>query len=77
MPGAMASAVTMTVIPKIARKIDSRILVVACALFFALAMWMHAQFTTESGYSDFALPSVRRGPALLRGRCQLPVLSSQ
>ena len=51
----------MAIMARLGRKMDGRILVVVGSLIFAYAMWLHSHFTTQSGYSDFLLPSILRG----------------
>lgn len=61
LPGALASAFTMAIMARLGRKMDGRLLVVGGSVLFVVAMWMHSHFTTQSGYSDFVVPSVLRG----------------
>lgn len=61
LPGALASAFTMAIMAKAGRKMDGRVLVVLGTGIFALSMWMHSQFTTQSGTMDFLFPSILRG----------------
>jgi MFS transporter, DHA2 family, multidrug resistance protein len=64
LPGALASAVTMATMGRTAGKFDARLSIVAGVAIFALAMWKHAHFTTDSGMSDFFWPLIFRGVGL-------------
>src|SRR6266571_3052767 len=64
LPGALASAFTMAVMGRTAGKFDARLSIVAGVGIFALSMWKHAHFTTESGMSDFFWPLIFRGVGL-------------
>src|SRR3989440_5068129 len=45
-------------------KFDGRLSIAAGVGIFALAMWKHAHFTTESGFPDFFWPLIFRGVGL-------------
>src|SRR5216110_3179523 len=64
LPGALASASTMAFMGRLQGKFDARLSIVAGVAIFALAMWKHAHFTTESGMSDFFWPLIFRGVGL-------------
>ena len=64
LPGALASAFTMAVMGRTAGKFDERLSIVAGVGIFALSMWKHAHFTTDSGMSDFFWPLIFRGVGL-------------
>src|SRR5436190_13544745 len=64
LPGALASAFTMAFMVRTTGKFDARLSIVAGVAIFALAMWKHAHFTTESGMSDFFWPLIFRGVGL-------------
>src|SRR5881396_3244054 len=64
LPGALASAFTMGSMGRLQGKFDARLSIAAGVGIFALAMWKHAHFTTESGMSDFFWPLILRGVGL-------------
>ena len=64
LPGALASAFTMAVMGRTAGKFDGRLSIVAGVGLFALSMWKHAHFTTDSGMPDFFWPLIFRGVGL-------------
>jgi len=64
LPGALASAVTMAFMGRLQGKFDGRLSILAGVAVFALSMWKHAHFTTESGMADFFWPLVFRGVGL-------------
>lgn len=66
LPGALATGVSMVITGRIVSGsgYDLRWFVVAGACIFAGAMWMHGQFTIETGQSDFLLPTLLRGIGL-------------
>jgi MFS transporter, DHA2 family, multidrug resistance protein len=64
LPGALASAVTMAAMGRFGGKFDERLSIAAGVALFALAMWKHAHFTTDSGMSDFFWPLIFRGVGL-------------
>src|SRR5438445_8105042 len=45
-------------------KFDARLSIVAGVSIFALSMWKHAHFTTDSGMADFFWPLIFRGVGL-------------
>ncbi len=64
LPGALASAFTMAVMGRTAGKFDGRLSILAGVGLFALSMWKHAHFTTDSGMPDFFWPLILRGVGL-------------
>jgi len=64
LPGALASAFTMATMGRTTGKFDARLSILAGVSIFALAMWKHAHFTTDSGMSDFFWPLIFRGVGL-------------
>ena len=64
LPGALASAFTMAFMGRLQGKFDGRLSILAGVALFALSMWKHAHFTTESGMADFFWPLVLRGVGL-------------
>ncbi|HEY6854448.1 MAG TPA: DHA2 family efflux MFS transporter permease subunit, partial [Gemmatimonadales bacterium] len=64
LPGALASAFTMASMGRLTGKFDARLSILAGVGIFALAMWKHAHFTTDSGMSDFFWPLIFRGVGL-------------
>jgi len=64
LPGALASAFTMAFMGRLQGKFDGRLSILAGVALFALSMWKHAHFTTESGMADFFWPLVFRGVGL-------------
>jgi DHA2 family multidrug resistance protein len=64
LPGALASAFTMAVMGRLTGKFDARLSIVAGVGIFALSMWKHGHFTTQSGMGDFFWPLILRGVGL-------------
>ncbi|MEJ7810388.1 MAG: DHA2 family efflux MFS transporter permease subunit [Gemmatimonadaceae bacterium] len=64
LPGALASAFTMGVVGRNARKLDARYTVVAGAFLFLLSMWMMSRLTLASGAENLFWPLVWRGVGL-------------
>ncbi len=64
LPGALASAFTMASMGRLTGKFDGRLSIAAGVGIFALSMWKHAHFTTDSGMSDFFWPLIFRGVGL-------------
>src|SRR5256712_2805048 len=64
LPGALASAFTMAFMGRLQGKFDGRLSIAAGVAVFALSMWKHAHFTTESGFADFFWPLIFRGVGL-------------
>ncbi len=64
LPGALASAATMAAMGRFQGKFDARLSIVAGVGLFALSMWKHAHFTTDSGMPDFFWPLIFRGVGL-------------
>lgn len=61
LPGAIASAVAMASMGRLAPKVDARILITTGVLLFLASMWMHYHFTLETGMHDLFWPMVLRG----------------
>src|SRR2546428_3112862 len=64
LPGALASAFTMATMGRTTGKFDGRLSILAGVSIFALSMWKHAHFTTDSGMADFFWPLIFRGVGL-------------
>jgi DHA2 family multidrug resistance protein len=64
LPGALASAFTMGFMGRLQGKVDGRLSIAAGVMVFALSMWQHAHFTTQSGFHDFFWPLIFRGIGL-------------
>src|SRR5436309_362633 len=64
LPGALASAFTMGFMGRLQGKFDGRLSIAAGIGIFALSMWKHSHFTTESGFHDFFWPLIFRGVGL-------------
>jgi DHA2 family multidrug resistance protein len=64
LPGALASAFTMAVMGRTAGKFDGRLSIAAGVGLFAVSMWLHGHFTTDSGMHDFFWPLIFRGVGL-------------
>src|SRR5438445_245013 len=64
LPGALASAFTMATMGRTTGKFDARLSILAGVAIFALSMWKHAHFTTDSGMADFFWPLIFRGVGL-------------
>src|SRR6059058_6179962 len=62
---ALASAFTMATMGRTTGKFDARLSILAGVAIFALSMWKHAHFTTDSGMSDFFWPLIFRGLGLI------------
>src|SRR2546427_613863 len=62
--GALASAFTMAVMGRQQGKFDGRWSIAAGVGIFALSMWKHAHYTTDSGMADFFWPLIFRGVGL-------------
>src|SRR2546429_7064256 len=54
----------MATMGRTAGKFDARLSILAGVSIFALSMWKHAHFTTDSGMSDFFWPLIFRGVGL-------------
>jgi len=61
LPGAIASAVAMAMMGRLAPRVDARILITTGVLMFLTSMWMHYHFTVDTGMHDLLLPMVLRG----------------
>ncbi|HSU12844.1 DHA2 family efflux MFS transporter permease subunit [Longimicrobium sp.] len=61
LPGALATAVAMTVVGRLSSQMDNRILVVVGTALFGWAMWDLSHLTTQSGPHDFFWPLILRG----------------
>jgi DHA2 family multidrug resistance protein len=64
LPGAIATALSMFFVGRIARRFDARVLITAGALIFATAAWQLSRITGESGAGDFFWPLILRGVGL-------------
>ena len=64
LPGAIATALSMFVVGRLARRFDARLLITAGALIFAAAAWQLSRVTSMSGGSDFFWPLILRGVGL-------------
>ncbi len=64
LPGALASAVTMAVVGRLAPKVDARAMIVFGAGLFFSSMWLHYHFTTETSMHDLFWPMILRGVGL-------------
>src|SRR5436309_11880043 len=54
----------MAVMGRFTRRLDGRLSILAGVSIFALSMWKHAHFTTQSGMADFFWPLIFRGVGL-------------
>ena len=63
-PGAIATAVSMFIAGRFARRFDPRALITVGALLFAWSMWLLSEVTGLSGRGDFFWPLVLRGTGL-------------
>ena len=65
-PAAAASGVTMAIMGRLTgtTRLDLRIFVIIGTLVFGYSMWLHSQFTTQSGWDDFLWPMILRGIGL-------------
>jgi DHA2 family multidrug resistance protein len=61
LPGAIASAVAMGMMGRLAPRVDARILIAAGVTLFMVSMWDHYHFTLETGTGDLFWPMVLRG----------------
>jgi MFS transporter, DHA2 family, multidrug resistance protein len=64
LPGALATAVAMPVVPRLMRKIDTRWLITAGALLFAWSCWALGGLTADAGYWDVFWPRLVQGAGL-------------
>ncbi|HEX2779267.1 MAG TPA: DHA2 family efflux MFS transporter permease subunit [Gemmatimonadaceae bacterium] len=64
LPGALASAFTMAIVGRNARKLDARYTVVAGALLFFAAMYKLSLMTYDSGAGELFWPLILRGVGL-------------
>jgi len=64
LPGAIASAVTMAVVGRLAGRVDARAMIVVGAMMFFWAMWLHYHFTLDLGMRDLLWPMILRGVGL-------------
>jgi DHA2 family multidrug resistance protein len=63
-PGAIATAISMWVVGRYARKFDPRAMIAAGAVTFGVSMIQLSQITSDSGAGDFFVPLVLRGLGL-------------
>jgi DHA2 family multidrug resistance protein len=61
LPGALATAVAMSMVGRLSSAMDNRILVVFGTALFGWAMWDLSHLTTQSGTHDFFWPLILRG----------------
>jgi DHA2 family multidrug resistance protein len=61
LPGALATAVAMSLVGRLSSAMDNRILVVFGTALFGWAMWDLSHLTTQSGPHDFFWPLILRG----------------
>jgi DHA2 family multidrug resistance protein len=64
LPGALASAVVMAMMGRLAPKVDGRLLITIGVLLFGWSMWMHYHFTTQIGTGDLLWPMILRGAGI-------------
>ena len=64
LPGAIATAVSMTIAGRVMNRVDARLLIAAGALIFAYAAWKLSLITGQSGAEDFFWPLIWRGLGL-------------
>ena len=64
LPGALATAVAMVIVPRLMKKIDTRRLVTAGALLFAWSCWALGGLNSVAGYWDVFLPRLVQGMGL-------------
>jgi len=61
LPGAIASAVAMSMMGRLVPKVDVRILITTGILLFLCAMWMHYHFTLDTGHTTLFWAMILRG----------------
>jgi DHA2 family multidrug resistance protein len=64
LPGALASAFTMAIVGRNARRLDARYTIVIGASLFMASMWEMSRITLDSGTGDLFWPLVLRGVGL-------------
>jgi DHA2 family multidrug resistance protein len=64
LPGALASAFTMAIVGRNARKLDARYTIVIGSALFMASMWQMSRITLDSGTGDLFWPLVLRGVGL-------------
>ena len=64
LPGALASAFTMAIVGRNARRLDARYTIVAGSGLFMASMWQMSRITLDSGTGDLFWPLVLRGVGL-------------
>jgi DHA2 family multidrug resistance protein len=64
LPGALATAISMGIVGRLANRTDPRLVITGGALLFAAAAWQLSQITGESGARDFFWPLIGRGIGL-------------
>ncbi len=64
LPGALATAISMAVVGRLANRFDPRAIITLGAILFAAAAWQLSQITGESGARDFFWPLIGRGLGL-------------
>ena len=64
LPGAIATAVSMFVVGRLANKLEPRLTITVGAIIFATAAWQLSKITGESGAGDFFWALIMRGVGL-------------
>ena len=64
LPGALASAFTMAIVGRNARRLDARYTIVIGSFMFMASMWLMSRITLESGTDELFWPLVLRGVGL-------------
>jgi len=64
LPGALATAASMAVVGRLARRFDSRPVIMTGMVLFFVAMWQLSHITAASGANDFFWPLIWRGLGL-------------
>jgi DHA2 family multidrug resistance protein len=64
LPGAAATALSMTFVGKLTNKVDPRLLITIGAVLFGAAAWRLSLITGQSGAHDFFWPLIARGVGL-------------
>jgi DHA2 family multidrug resistance protein len=64
LPGAIATAVSMFVVGRMANRLEPRLTITVGAIIFATAAWQLSKITGESGSRDFFWPLILRGVGL-------------
>lgn len=64
LPGALATAASMAIVGRLARRLDARPVIMTGMVLFFLAMWRLSTITVASGADDFFWPLIWRGLGL-------------